>query len=219
MDLNFKGQLEAYGYEVIELDYIDPHFRTSTFIRKPDGVLSAFYDHLWQIPMQLNENDEVSTYLTEVPGQAQNTSSHELHSQTYLAGFEERGLFPWLILFLIFIGIVIGVLFMKAFFTGPYNPPPCGERGSQIEITECVKEIIYPDCSGVMYDSCRGEIIDTFEPPVTPPDWTQGLMWIAIGIVAVAAIILIPKLIPPKKPPQYYPPQQYRRAPGIEYVE
>jgi hypothetical protein len=72
-----------------------------------------------------------------------------------------------------------------------------------------------------MYDSCRGEIIDEFDPPVTPPDWTQGLMWIAVGIVAVAAILIIPKLLPPKKPPQYYqlpPQQQYREAPGIDTI-
>lgn len=201
MDLGKKSQLEAYGYTVLELPNIDPHFKTKTFIQKPDGTLIGYYDYLWQVPMNLNEGDEVSIPDTGVPAPARNTQSHELHAQ----GFTGTARLPiGIILVLIFIGIVVGILFMKAFFANAQNPPPCGERGSVIEISQCVKEIIYPDCSGVMYDSCKEEIIDEFEPPEPPPaDWW---VWAVLGIVAVGAIIIIPKILHIIKPPK--PPKQ-----------
>lgn len=223
MEETYKLKLESVGYEVIELQHLDPHFRTKTFIKKLDGTLSGFYDELWMIPQSLNAGDEVSTYVTEVPSQARNTDSYDVHAATY--SLEEGELGFWaIVLFLIFIGIVMGILFMKAFFGDKWNTPPCGEKGSIIDITECVKMIVYPDCSGVMYDACQKEIIDHFDPPELPPDWTKGAMWLAVGLVAVAAILIIPKLIPRKQqqyyppPPRYYPPQ-HTRAPGIDYVE
>lgn len=200
MDIGYKNSLEAAGYRVIEKATFDPHFRTKTFIQKPDGSLSAFYEALYLIPMNLQEGDEVSTYVTEVPVPAQNTSSYDIHAATYTMGYDEKGLIsPFLsVCFLIFIGIVIGVLFMKAFFGSPYNPPPCGETGSVVDIDDCVKMIVYPNCGGVMYDSCTHTILAPFDPPEQPPDWTTGLMWVAIGVIGVAAIIIIPKFIKSK---------------------
>jgi len=207
MDLNTRTRLEEQGYQVITTQQLDPHFRTRTFIRKPDGTFSAFYDELWQIPQSLNQGDEVSTYVTEVPAPAQNTSSYCGHAAQYQYQLDGT-LGPFLFcLALIFVGIFVGILFMRAFFHNQWNPPPCGETGSITEIDECVKMIVYPDCSGVMYDSCEKEIIDSFAPPEGPPHWTTGAMWIAIGVVAIAAIIIIPTLLKPRHhPPPYYPP-------------
>lgn len=199
MDLEKKSQLETYGYTIMELPNIDPHFRTKTFIKKPDGTLSAYYDHLWQVPMNLYEGDEVSVPETEVPIPARNTRSHELHAQSFLEGRLVGTI--GLILLFVFIGIVVGILFMKAFFATDRNPPPCGERGSVTEITECVKEIIYPDCSGVMFDSCKNEIIDEFEPPVIPEEPWGWLQWAILGIAAVGAIIIVPQILRVVKPP------------------
>lgn len=216
MNLGYKQGLEALGYRVIEQSYIDPHFRTNTFIEKPDGTLAAYYDDIYQIPNNLNDGDEVSTPATNIPNGAQNEQSHWLHYQEFTAGLDERGLIGPLGIILIFIiiGIVVGVLFAHAIWGNQYNPPPCGERGSVTQISECVKEVVYPDCSGVMFDTCTDSILDSFDPPVPPPDWTEGLKWIAIGAVAVAGLYVAAKVLPgllQKKPkyPQYSPPQQY----------
>ena len=202
-----QAQLESLGYQIITYNSIDPHFRTNTFIRKPDGTLSAYYDELWQVPMSLNAGDEVSIPDIAIPVGARNTQSHEIHAQWLVSAEGQKLVGPvGIILILMFIGIVMGILFMKAFFGDKTNPPPCGVRGSVIEIDECVKEIIYPDCSGIMYDSCNHEIIDDFDPPPPPgPEWWEYAVY---GIVGVGAIFVIYKLLniyqarkPPPQPP------------------
>lgn len=188
-----KRNFESLGYRVIVKDTIDPHFKTSTFILKPDGTTVGYYDHLYEIPMDLYEGEEVSCPVTEFPLPAQNTQSHELHAEGYSVG--EGGMVVWFLIGLIFVGIVIGILFMKAFFANEFKPPPCGERGSVIDITECVKEIIYPDCSGVMYDACTREIIDKFEPPEEKPEW-GWLQWAIVGVVVVGGTYIAVKVLP-----------------------
>jgi len=186
MESLLVSKLESAGYQIIVTAENDPHSKTRTFIVKPDGTQSEYFDYLWQIPMNLREGDEVCCPDVAVPVQARNTESHELHAQNY--NYDARGnLIAGIILGLIFIGIVVGILFMKAFFSDNAHPPPCGIRGSIIDIDECFKEIIYPDCSGVMYDSCENKIVDRFDPIVQNDDWYK---WIVYGAVAVGGVFI-----------------------------
>jgi hypothetical protein len=68
MDIDTKNQLMSYGVEVIELETIDPHYRTRTFIQL-DGMDYPWYDTLYEIP-HLNDGEQFASPLTCVPGDA-----------------------------------------------------------------------------------------------------------------------------------------------------
>ena len=103
MDEAFRANLEANGYHVFTRVAHHRRLGTQTFIRKPDGTLSEFFDELWQIPMDLPVGYEVSTYDIEVPIAARNDQSHELHAQQLTYG-QNGELDIGILLVLIFIG-------------------------------------------------------------------------------------------------------------------
>lgn len=183
-------QLEAMGYQFVTLGYIDPHFKTDKFLVTPDGRTLASYDYLWQVPMQLNDGEEIVLPDTAVTAPARNTNSYVLLSESTAMGPQA------VLLVIIAIAFVAGYLFYQALNTGGAGQPlapPCGVRGSVIEISDCVKEIIYPDCSGVMYDSCQETIIDSFDPPEPPPwGWFE---WAVVGAIGVGAIIVVYSIV------------------------
>lgn len=225
-----KSELETNGVEVIMRPYPDPHFKTKTFI-KLDGLELPWYDVLYEVP-HLNSNDQYAMPLTCVPAEAQvddlrtalwddiNTYETTADGQTIVI--------PWIALALLAIKIVGTILiFICIYYVLERIFAPCGITGSEIEINECWKKVIMPDCQWRTFNSCEGPD----ENGDGKPDgewgdegWQGGTNWatyLIIGIALIGAIVIIPKVIPmfktqpaPQYPPQYYPPPYSARRPS-----
>jgi len=202
MDLEMKDLLESQCLQVIEGAW-DFKFKTKTFIRHPDGHLNPYYDYLYEIPM-LPNGQEFDLDKNAMPGSSSVKDAGAITHSEY--GLDAQGLVIPIIVGYILLAVVILAIVICIYYIlhPPAQQPPCGTTAQTIDVSECAKIIIMPNCDSRLYDSCQDEWLEegwhTWEPPA---NWGT---WLVLGIVGIGAIILIPqilKIVKPEKP--YYP--------------
>lgn len=207
MNLEGKQILESKGFQVIEGAW-DFKFKTRTFIRHPDGRLNPYYDYLYEIPWlpygQEIDLDIAAMPYDEVFGHTAVVDAGAVTHAEAGAGYDGRQLpiplVGWIAIVAVFAIIAICVFML----THPEQPsPPCKTEERIIDISECAKIIIMPNCDSRLFDACTNEWLEedwhTWEPPA---GWMQ---WLVIGLIAIGGIIIVPKVIDwikPKPPPR-----------------
>jgi len=101
------------------------------------------------------------------------------------------------------IGICLIALATVAVFTGLMNwvrvrNAPCGVEGKIVEISDCAKMIIKPDCSSATFNACADPDGDGIPEGEFTSDWTKSENWIdliIIGAVAVGGVFILYKLL------------------------
>lgn len=212
MILEMRQLLEQDGCEVIEGGW-DFKFKTRIFIRHPDGRLNPYYDNLSQIPI-LPNGTNIDLAKNAMP-------TDEIYGSTAVkdagaitnteTGLDASGLpipiiIGYIVIAVILLAIVICIYFM---IHPPIQQPPCGTEAKIVDVGDCAKIIIMPNCDSRLFDSCTDEWLEedwhTWEPPA---NWAT---WLVIGIIAIGAIVIIPPLLRTIKP--RYPPQPSPRPP------
>lgn len=200
MDLNTRQILESEGLQVVEVLW-DAKYKTKTFIRHPDGRLNPYYDTLNQIPQlpygtQLDLNKNAMPY-DNIYGQptAQVNAGAIIDSSGQMDGLP-LPVIGWIVIAIVMVAIVI----CTYFFTHPGQPEPrCNPE--IIDVSECLKIIILPNCDSRSYNACTDEWAEDewHEYPEEQWGWIQ---WAVIGIAVIGVIIIVPPLIRSfQKPP------------------
>lgn len=219
-----RAQYEQAGIHVIELSTPDPHFKTSTFLQLPDGRTLAYYNVLYEIPCtegsHLNEGEQFTMSLTALPSDLRyNGVRAAIGNYGTQAQAKEGELIVWLLwiplikLVLYIIGGVI--IFLGTYFIIEKIMAPCGITGSEIEINECWKKVIQPNCSFRSFNSCAGEDVngDGYPDGEWLEDSWQGgfdwIKWLIIGAVVIGGVYLAVKIIPGIFEKKGYPVQQF----------
>lgn len=212
MNIQTKQLLESGGFQIIEGDW-NFKYRTGTFIRHPDGRLNPYYEKLSDIPALPNGTEfdlnRAAMPYDEIYGRS--TDVKNTMAITH-AEFElDANLSPtiplwvgYLLISIVLLAIVICIYFI---LNPPAQQPPCGTEAKIIDVSECSKIIIMPNCDSRTFDACTDQWMEdswhTWEPPA---GW---LTWLVIGVVAIAAIIIIPKVLEKRKYPPSPPPPPY----------
>lgn len=189
------------GLQVIEGKW-DFKYKTRTFIRHPDGRLNPYYDSLHEIPFLPNgtnidlnidamPHDELfGTTAVKDAGAVTNVElslgDPRLIPPIIMAGY--------IILAVILLAIAICIYYLVH---PPAQTPPCGTEATVIDVSDCLKIIIMPNCDSRAYNACTDEWAEPdwhgWEPP---PEWMSYLI---IGVIAIGAIIIIPPLLERRK--------------------
>ena len=214
MDIATRQLLEADNFQIIEGRW-DFTYKTNIFILHPDGRLNPYYDYLHQIPF-LPNGTEIDLRRTAMPYDNINNretgvkNSQALTNTAYSA--DAQGLPIPIIVGYIILSIVLLAIFICLYFilNPGVTPPPCGTAGSITDVSDCVKIIIMPNCDSRVFNSCDNTWLEDDWHKYTPPiGWENAIV---LGLIAIGAIILIPKILdftkPPYQPPQppHYPP-------------
>lgn len=215
MDTARMTSLESMGYQVIQGQY-DPYWNTDTFIVTPDGNTLADYSSLDQIPIlpqgtQFSLDDTAMPYdeIYNRPSAVVNAQAVTHRTETLSADGQQLLItFGGLLIILVVVATVICIYWL----THPGKPePPCGTEAKTIDVSDCAKVIIMPNCDSRLYDACSDQWLEeswhTWEPPA---GWVT---WAVIGLGVLAAIIIVPKLFDAlsqrrAQPHQYYPPSR-----------
>lgn len=205
MNLEMMQLLEQDGCEVIEGAW-DFKFKTRIFIRHPDGRLNPYYDYLHQIPILPNGTD-IDLAKSAMPDDTAVKDAGAITNTE--SGLDANGLpIPVIVGYIIIAVILLAVVICIYFIVHPpAQEPPCGTTARTVDISECAKIIIMPNCDSRLFDSCQDEWLEddwhTWEPPA---NW---ILYLVIGIAVVGAIIIVPPLlraVRPAAPPPHVPP-------------
>jgi hypothetical protein len=199
MDMARRQGLESLGYKIIEQPTLDSYWNTNVFILTPDGRTLADYSNLADIPMLIDNtqiaidpaafpNDDLNGWST-----AQVNGGAVLHRQEL--SFNETGLvFPvigWVVI------VIVAALIVTAIFlitNAMHSEPPCGTEPKTVDVSDCAKIIMMPNCDSRLYNACTDTWLeDTWHTWTPPPGWVE---WIVIGVIAVAGIYIAAKLLP-----------------------
>lgn len=212
MDSNKRQILESEGLQVVEVLW-DAKYKTKFFIKHPDGRLNPYYERIDLIP-QLPNGTEFDLDREAMPyDEIYGRPSDVVNANGIVHAGYEYGLVPpiWVGYFLISLVMLAIVICFYFIINPPAQEPPCGTSTQIIDVSECAKIIIMPNCDSRLYDACADEWLEdqwhTWEPPA---GW---ITWIVIGVIAIGAIVIIPPLLRSfRKPPAQKPP-------GIKYIE
>jgi len=202
MNIEIRQLLEQDGFQVVETAW-DFKYKTRTFLRHPDGRLNPYYDFLHEIPM-LPNGTEFDLNKNAMPydplyGHTAVKDAGSVNNVEY--GLDANGLpipvIGWIVIAVVMLLIAICVYLI----THPGQPePPCKTEERIIDISECAKIIIMPNCDSRLFDACTDEWLEdewhTWEPP---PEWGTYLV---LAIIGIGAIIIIPKVLDIVKPPK-----------------
>lgn len=197
MNPKTRQLLESEGFQIIEGTW-DFKYKTRTFVRHPDGVLNPYYDSLHEIPFlpngtNIDLNIDAMPY-DEVFG---TTAVKDAGAVTNVElGLGDPQLIPpiimagYVIIAVILLAIAICVYYLVH---PPAQTPPCGTEATIVDVSDCLKIIIMPNCDSRAYDACIDEWAEPdwhgWEPPA---NWMSYLI---IGVIAIGAIIIIPPLL------------------------
>jgi len=207
MNLEMRQLLEQDGCEVVE-GLWNFTFKTRIFIRHPDGQLNPYYEYLHQIPL-LPNGTTIDLAKPAMP-------DDEIYGSTAVknagaitnaeSGLDANGLpIPIIVGYIIIAVILLAIVICLYYLIHPpTQQPPCGTEPKVIDVSDCAKIILMPNCDSRMYDACTDEWLEDdwhgWEPPA---DWTT---WLVIGIIAIGAIVIIPPLLRTIRPPPKHPP-------------
>lgn len=143
------------------------------------------YENLNQIPKNLPDGQKLVLQgegLQMIPNW--NT---QWHARIY---YDEQvsangSLLLWWQFLIIVVVVTIAASFVILMFRNLINAirePPCGRTGRERVIDECHKVIVYPNCDGVLINTCTGDIEDTFHTSSTLEKVGLAVLLAGIGI-------------------------------------
>lgn len=210
MELQQKQLLEGEGLQVIEGAF-DFKFKTRIFIRHPDGRLNPYYDFLHQIPV-LPNGTEADLNINAMPydpiyGSTAVKKAGAITNTEYELDAEgnRMPIPPVIVGYIILAAILLAiVIFIYFLVHPPVQEPPCGTTAQTVDVSDCAKIIIMPNCDSRLFDACTDEWLeeDWHRPPAAEIDWK---ILIIIGIAAVGVIIIVPQILRVMKPPKKSP--------------
>jgi len=203
MNLETRQLLEADGFQVVETAW-DFKYKTRTFLLHPDGRLNPYYDFLHEIPMlpngmqfDLNKNAMPTDPFYGHTAVKDAGSVNNVEYEMGMNGLPIPVIVGYMFIAVILLAIVICIYYI---INPPVQEPPCGTEAKIIDISECAKIIIMPNCDSRTYNSCKDEWMEedwhTWEPPA---NWGTYLV---LGLIGIGAIIIIPKVLDIVKPPK-----------------
>lgn len=212
MNLETKQEYEANGILVREQAYLDPHFRTKTFITVPGYEELPSYDVFYQIPQSLNEGDNFWLASTAVHPEDRRDNETIIWDLSNTMGdptLEPMTIIGLAWLLIKIIGTVIIFLCIYYILNLLFNPHPCGPQGDVEVINDCYKKIIFPDCAWKLFNSCAGPDNngDGFPDGVVedegdaPPNYAELLLY---GVLAVGGIVVLMTLMRGRSSEKYY---------------
>lgn len=199
MDAYTIQLLESEGFQVIEGKW-DFKYRTRIFIRHPDGRLNPTYAKMSDVPI-LPHGTEFDLERTAFPyDEIKNRDTAVVDERTIMASEYELSaeqqlpFYFWIGYFLISLVLLAIVVCIYYILHPPAQDPPCKTEERIIDVSDCAKIIIMPNCDSRMFDACT----DTWLEPdwhiwTPPPEWLQ---WVVYGIVAIGGIYVAVKLLP-----------------------
>jgi len=211
MDLETKNKYEANGIKVMVLDQPDPHFRTRTFITMPNGLEYPHYEVFYQVP-HLNDGESFSLASTAVHPEDRRDNETILWNDLEVTGQLIGGSTIALATLAIqIVGTIIIFICLYYIINLIFDPHPCGITGSEVEINDCYKKIIFPDCSWKWFNSCGGPdnngdgfpdgVVEDEGGGDSPID--KIILAIIVGAVAVGGILVISSLLKSRGQAQY----------------
>lgn len=200
MNINTKQLLEVEGCEVIEGKF-DFKYRTRIFIRHPDGRLNPYYDALNTIPelpngTEFDLNIEAMPYDSSVHGDTAQKGTRSIIHAEMSAGADSLVFVVtagMILLSIIMLAIVICIYYM---LHPPAQEPPCKTEERIIDVSDCAKIIIMPNCDSRMFDACSDTWLEEDWHTWTPsPDW---ITWIIVGAIAIGGIVVLSSFLKPR---------------------
>lgn len=197
MDLQTKQLLETEGFQVVEGNW-DFKFKTRTFVRHPDGRLNPYYNTLYEIPVLPNGTEfdlnKAAMPYDEIYGRSTAIKDAQAIINADWGTGADGELFA-ITIFHIALAVILLAIVICIFFVinPPAQAPPCQTEERIIDVSDCAKIIIMPNCDSRLFDACNDEWLEdgwhTWEPPA---GW---ITWVVIGVIAIGAIIIVPPLL------------------------
>ncbi|MDD3492309.1 MAG: hypothetical protein PHZ19_02270 [Candidatus Thermoplasmatota archaeon] len=173
-------------------------YNTDTFATI-SGMEMPVYSNMKDIPSTLP--DGLNIVLTE-DGYPRGDTTFD-HARLYVDYIQEQranGLVAWVpvVFFVIKVAVLATAVILVVREFRRAISAPCGETGYERQIDECTKLIVYPDCSGMVYNTCTGEVEDRFKSR----NIIDILKYAVIGAVVIGAVVIAVKTISPRKEKQ-----------------
>jgi hypothetical protein len=214
-----KQMLEQQGYTVIQKETLDSYWNTDTFLSHPNGLYTADYTSLSDIPI-LDDQTQISIDPMAFPfddqtgfytGQINGGAILYAQEQASANGLPIGEILMWIAIMF----VAAAVLTCIFLITNALHPDPiCKQEPRQQDIGNCAKLIVMPNCDTRTFNPCTGEWIDSsWTSHSSGTDWVTLLI---IGGISIVGIYVFLKILPGlfrRSPPQY------ARAPGIDYVQ
>ena len=164
MSMEQQTAYEESGIQVIELDYVDPHYKTDTFIVLPDGKTLADYPSMHYIPDTLYDYDDFAMPGVAIPGEMR--YEYNNFRATIWDGDNPMSLSPegktliaigTLALIYLVVQIIGAVIILYCIYRLIEKIlAPCGSIPGVQEINDCWKLVTKADCSQRTFNSCGG---------------------------------------------------------------
>lgn len=212
---NIRMKLENGGIEVIEAPF-DFHYKTTTFIKLPDGRQLAYYDYMHQIPETLYNGEEISIGESAIPTNAKPMvcdESGENSSNGWIwdgdnpqMGNRSLPIPAGVIALIIFLVKLIAV-FIVVYVLLQKWLHPCGPHPYTEEVDQCLKVITYPDCSTITVNSCNKDEQGNYDPEIVNETGAPGqdlAKLLLYGVLAVGGIVVLLQVLKWSERKQYY---------------
>jgi len=212
ISLQVQQQLESEGFTYVYKAYTD-YYKTTDFIRLPDGRELVLYDCLNSVPNTLNDGEELTVVRQNVAPQMPDQFNGILYAwDNPSAGPPQPQdlivITTTTILFIAALAVLSATIFIGIIVLAQAWAAPCGTEVTYMEITECLTAITKPNCATAIYNKCvdadgdgipEGEFVGDPDDPFNEQGIGSWMPWLVGGLLVVAAIVIVPKLIPQRR--------------------